>query len=99
MTVKKRTVKKRFKMKKIALMLLICSILVYGCQKVTESAADESQEKLQAGEGLTVDYKSLSDIQVTACNTAHEAGTCETRLAELGIVLKEDCCEVLGKCC
>ena len=37
--------------------------------------------------------------QITVCNTAHEAGTCDTRLAELGIVLKEDCCRVLGKCC
>ena len=43
--------------------------------------------------------KTLSDMQVTACNTANDAGTCNTRLAELGIVLKEDCCKALGKCC
>lgn len=43
--------------------------------------------------------KTLSELQVTACNTADEAGTCNTRLAELGIVLKEDCCQILGKCC
>ena len=41
----------------------------------------------------------LSELQVEACNAADEAGTCDTRLAELGIVLKEDCCQVLGKCC
>ena len=41
----------------------------------------------------------LSDMQVTACNTANDASTCDTRLAELGIVLKEDCCKALGKCC
>tara|TARA_Y100000310_G_C20480362_1_gene714381 strand:+ start:750 stop:956 length:207 start_codon:yes stop_codon:yes gene_type:complete len=43
--------------------------------------------------------KTLSELQVDACNAADEAGTCSTRLAELGIVLKEDCCEVLEKCC
>ena len=43
--------------------------------------------------------KILSELQVDACNAADEAGTCDSRLAELGIVLKEDCCEVLGKCC
>ena len=41
----------------------------------------------------------LSELQVEACNAAHDAGTCDTRLVELGIVLKEDCCGVLGKCC
>ncbi len=43
--------------------------------------------------------KTLSELQVDACNAADEAGTCDSRLVELGIVLKEDCCEVLGKCC
>jgi len=43
--------------------------------------------------------ESLSELQVDACNTADDAGTCETRLTELGIVLPEECCEVLGKCC
>lgn len=42
---------------------------------------------------------SLSELQITACNTAHEAKTCDTRLPELGIILKEDCCKALGKCC
>jgi len=74
-------------MNKFALILLIFVIFVYGCQN-TSQATDTKKES-----------KTLSDIQITACNTAHEAGTCETRLAELGIVLKEDCCEVLGKCC
>lgn len=43
--------------------------------------------------------KTLSELQIEACNSAHTANTCDTRLAELGIVLKEDCCEALGKCC
>ena len=41
----------------------------------------------------------LSELQITACNTAHEAGTCDSRLSEVGIVLKEDCCKDLEKCC
>ena len=42
---------------------------------------------------------SLNDLQIQACNTADQAGTCQTRLPEVGIVLAEDCCEALGKCC
>jgi len=41
----------------------------------------------------------LSELQIEACNSADAAGTCDTRLAEVGIVLKEDCCKELGKCC
>jgi len=41
----------------------------------------------------------LSELQITACNSAHGAGTCDTRLNEVGIVLKEDCCKYLAKCC
>lgn len=41
----------------------------------------------------------LSELQISACNTADKAGTCDTRLEEVGIVTAEDCCEVLEKCC
>ena len=41
----------------------------------------------------------LSELQVTACNSADEAGTCDTKLPELGIVTTGKCCEILGKCC
>ena len=77
-------------MKKFVLILLIFIIFIYGCQKASET---------QKADEIKMRAKTLSDIQITACDTAHEAGTCETRLAELGIVLKEDCCEILGKCC
>ena len=77
-------------MKKFALILLLFIIFIYGCQKVSGPQVTDEANK---------EPKTLSDIQITACDTAHEAGTCETRLAELGIVLKEDCWEVLGKCC
>jgi len=43
--------------------------------------------------------KSLSDLQITACTAADNAGTCTTNLAELGLVLAEECCGALGKCC
>ena len=75
-------------MKKIILFLLILVILVIGCKSY------------QAKNGIVAKSpKTLSEMQVTACNTADEARTCDTRLAELGIVLKEDCCKSLGKCC
>jgi len=42
---------------------------------------------------------SLSDLQIEACSTADRVGTCNSRLAEVGIVLAEECCQELGKCC
>ena len=41
----------------------------------------------------------LSEIQITACNSADKGGTCDTKLASLNIVTKEQCCQALGKCC
>lgn len=43
--------------------------------------------------------KTLSELQIEACNAAYNSGTCDSRLNEVGIVLGEECCEVLGKCC
>ena len=42
---------------------------------------------------------SLSELQIEACTTADRVGTCNSRLAEVGIVLAEECCQELGKCC
>jgi len=47
----------------------------------------------------TEEKSQLSELQVTACNTANQAGTCDTKLAELGLVTKEQCCQSVGKCC
>ena len=76
-------------MKIIILILLISVIFIAGCQSY------------KAKDGLTAQQtaKSLSEMQATACSTANDAGTCDIRLPELGIVLKEDCCKALGKCC
>ena len=65
------------------LLIIIIGLFLIGCK---ESPKKEAPEE-------------LSELQATACNTANEAGTCDTRLNELGIISKEDCCEILGKCC
>jgi hypothetical protein len=41
----------------------------------------------------------LSELQITACDTADSAETCVTKLSDLGIVSPEQCCDALGKCC
>jgi len=46
-----------------------------------------------------VQEQGLSPLQITACETAETAGTCDTRLPEVGVVLAEDCCRVVGTCC
>jgi hypothetical protein len=49
--------------------------------------------------GCQIANPGLGELQVAACNTADNAGTCHTRLEEVGIVTPEDCCSALGKCC
>jgi hypothetical protein len=41
----------------------------------------------------------LSELQVSACNAANDGGTCDTKLEDLGIVTKSECCSKLNKCC
>ena len=74
-------------MKKIALISLLVFliiVIVIGCQRQQNKGSAKT---------------TLSELQISACNSAHSAKTCDTRLAEVGIVLKEDCCNELGKCC
>jgi predicted small secreted protein len=49
--------------------------------------------------GCAEEKPQLSELQITACNTADDAGTCDTKLPELEIVTTGQCCNVLGKCC
>ena len=70
----------------ISLSFLIIIIIAVGCQTTPQNKLSDKQ-------------KSLSELQIEACNSADAAKTCDTRLAEVGIVLKEDCCKELGKCC
>ena len=76
-------------MKKYALIYLLFVLIVIiavGCKTTTQNKVSDKQ-------------KALSELQIEACNSAAAAKTCDTRLAEVGIVLKEDCCKELGKCC
>lgn len=50
-------------------------------------------------DNVETQQKALSEFQIDACNAAEAADTCGTRLSEVGVVLKEDCCGLLGKCC
>ena len=82
-------VKKEVIMKKtiiISLSFFLIAIIAISCQITTQNKLSDKQ-------------KSLSELQIEACNSADAAKTCDTRLPEVGIVLKEDCCKVLGKCC
>lgn len=92
-------------MKKVILILILLILVLNGCQ--AQKSEETEKEELQAveeggllrGEILPAKPGLLSDIQITACNEAYKAETCDTRLAELGIVMKEECCEALNKCC
>jgi len=70
------------------LWLILLLLLLIGCS--------EQQEK----EGLeTVTGQHITELQQTACDAADDAGTCDTKLASLGFITKEDCCEKFEKCC
>lgn len=49
--------------------------------------------------GSKAEPKKLTEFQVEACNAADRAGTCDTRLKELAIVSRADCCASLLMCC
>jgi hypothetical protein len=80
----------------ILLIFVLLLILFIGCEtplpnQLIDSPSPPSFEAPQKTE--------LSRLETVACNTADQAGTCTTRLKEVGIILAETCCEVLGKCC
>jgi hypothetical protein len=78
-------------MKRI-IILLIFLVIIVGCQKEIEP------EKPNPGlEDITGKY--VIELEKTACDTAHTASTCDTRLASLGFITKEDCCKKYKKCC
>ena len=68
----------------ICLLIFLIIVIVIGCQNIEQNKPTKT---------------TLSEFQIEACNSADAAGTCNTRLAEVGIVLKEDCCRELVKCC
>lgn len=56
--------------------------------------ATGAQETLQ-----NLPSSKLSRFQATACSAADAAKTCDTKLKELDIVSKADCCKILNYCC
>ena len=58
------------------------------------------QETPVEKEGLEeVTGQHVTELEKTACLAADEAGTCDTKLASLGFITKEKCCEIFEKCC
>lgn len=67
---------------------IMALIMLLGCAK-----------KVEKEDMTKVTGSSIQELKATACNTADDAHTCDTRLPELGFVTKEDCCELFKKCC
>ncbi len=88
---------------------MVTAVIVSGCAdsgvdagNINEPAiSDESSGNTDpyVDQALKQDPKKLTDFQIEACNAADKAGTCDTKLKQLGIVSKEDCCNSLSKCC
>lgn len=70
-------------MKKGLIILILLSIFLFGCMDVSRVKPE----------------KELDEMKITACQEADKAGTCQTRLIEVGIVMPDECCESLGVCC
>jgi hypothetical protein len=67
-------------------------ILFSGCSK-------NETEKNGSGSMQDVTGANIAELEKTACNSADSANTCSTRLAELGFITKEECCDRFSKCC
>lgn len=70
--------------------LIIISSLIYAGNTTSKETISQNTQ--------TKEIK-LSDIQMSACNAADIGGTCQTKLARLGLVSSADCCYYMGKCC
>jgi len=104
-------VNKIYSMKYGHLFLLLVVIpvlmLVSGCTDSDVGTDDlddstilgDAPQDVGDADGIVKQPKQLTEFQAEACNAAHEAGTCDTRLKQLGIVSKDDCCSSLSKCC
>jgi hypothetical protein len=79
----------------VTLFLLFTIFFLSAC------TSEESLKVTSTGSEISApsDASNLSNLQVTACNAAHEGKTCDTKLEDLGIVTKKECCSKLNKCC
>ncbi len=88
---------------------MVTAVIVSGCADHDIDAGSEGEPAISdepsgntdrdVDQALKQDPKKLTDFQIEACNAADKAGTCDTKLKQLGIVSKEDCCNALSKCC
>lgn len=54
----------------------------------------------QSADNQTVDKTQDSiTFEEDVCNAAEDADVCDTKLEELGIVSKNDCCQIYKRCC
>ncbi|NOQ55553.1 MAG: hypothetical protein GQ477_01970 [Nanohaloarchaea archaeon] len=66
---------------------------------VANNRSQQSSELIEAPEVIKKPIVKLSELQETACNAAERGNTCDTRLSDLGLVTKDECCVALGMCC
>ena len=71
--------------------LLFILLVIVSCKPV------ETQEKSSDLSQITGQH--VTELQKTACSSADDAGTCDTKLPRLGFITKEECCKQFGKCC
>jgi len=70
--------------------MILLLLMLVACQD------EQAPEK----EGMTeVTGKYAVELQKTACTAAHDAGTCATKLPNLGFITQEECCDKFEKCC
>lgn len=82
-------------MMRITLLVLCALVLLVGVSACTSTPAAQPVTSTTAPAASV----QLTDLQVTACNSADAGQTCVSKLPDLGIVTKEQCCQALKKCC
>lgn len=73
----------------VAALLLLCAACSE--KKVVQPNTDQGMEPVTG--------KYTVELQKTACDSADEAKTCDSKLASLGFITKEECCQKFQKCC
>jgi hypothetical protein len=79
-------------LRNFALIVLVLFALI-ACTEQKEVAKDTQQGMDQ----VTGNY--AEELQKTACDSADGANTCDSKLASLGFITKEECCTKFKKCC
>ncbi len=79
-------------MRMLPVLVMGLLILVSGCQqKASPSSQNEGMEQVTGSH--------VTELEQSACSSADRSGTCDSKLATLGFITKEECCEKYGKCC